>query len=238
MPDLLGIISPLKKFLSDTEESIKINKESTETIVLSLRKDREYNIPDFQREIRWDEDNIAILIDDLESGPKYLGNIILTQHPNNKFSIIDGQQRITTLTMILTCIRKLHSPTISVIKPCKLNIESFPHFSDILLSCFSESQKNDTTILESDKLHQIETYYKLWSFIIDHPAIKDKTNAIKISENLEKSQINILLNRSDDTSDSIRYFIDVNLKGKQLDTEDIFKSYLFKNDPNPEIREA
>ena len=42
--------------------------------------------------------------------------------------------------------------------------------------------------------------------------------------------------KSDDINDGIRYFIDVNLKGKQLDIEDIFKSYLFKNDQSADIR--
>ena len=57
-------------------------------------------------------------------------------------------------------------------------------------------------------------------------------------DNLGKSSVNIILNESDDLKDGIRYFIDVNLKGKQLDTEDIFKGYLFRNDSSIERRNA
>ena len=114
MSDLLGIIAPLKKFLSNTCETISV------PLNFSLNAGRIYFIPDFQREIRWENDNIALLIDDIESGPKYLGNVILTQHPDNRYSIIDGQQRITVLTMILSCIMKLHSQHIDIISPCKL----------------------------------------------------------------------------------------------------------------------
>lgn len=50
-------------------------------------------------------------------------------------------------------------------------------------------------------------------------------------------RFNIIINEADDVSEGIRYFIDVNLKGKQLDVEDIFKSYLFRNDSSKEIRD-
>lgn len=108
MSDLLGIIAPLKKFLSKTEEKICVPLSSNDKEILSLSADRIYTIPDFQREIRWGNDNVAQLIDDIDSGPKYLGNVILTQHSDNLFSIIDGQQRITILTMILLCIKKYY----------------------------------------------------------------------------------------------------------------------------------
>lgn len=56
------------------------------------------------------------------------------------------------------------------------------------------------------------------------------------SSNLSACSFNIIINEADDVSEGIRYFIDVNLKGKQLDVEDIFKSYLFRNDSSEEIR--
>lgn len=232
MSDLLGIIAPLKKFLSNTCETISV------PLNFSLNAGRIYFIPDFQREIRWENDNIALLIDDIESGPKYLGNVILTQHPDNRYSIIDGQQRITVLTMILSCIMKLHSQHIDIISPCKLQIESFSKFSDLLKNYFPLERLDDPEVIVSDRLHQVKKYYSLWNFISSHPSIVDRRNAQKIIENLGKSSVNIILNKSDDIGDGIRYFIDVNLKGKQLDTEDIFKSYLFKNDQSKGIREA
>lgn len=135
MSDLLGIIAPLKKFLSKTEEKIYAPLSSDKEI-LSLSPDRIYTIPDFQREIRWANENVAQLIDDIYSGPKYLGNVILTQHSDDQFSIIDGQQRITILTMILSCIKKYFDEQIDVFSPCKLEIESFSEFSNILLKNF------------------------------------------------------------------------------------------------------
>lgn len=235
MGDLLGIIAPLKKFMSNSNEEVYVSLEGEKKTVLSLAKDRIYNIPDFQREIRWSSDNVALLIDDIKSGPRFLGNIILTKHLDNSFSIIDGQQRITVLTMILSCIKRLHRGEIDIINPCKLTIESFSGFSALIESGFDQNQYTKE-MYESDKLKQVSKYTELWEYIIGTDEIKNKREAKKIIENLCSCSFNIIINEADDVSEGIRYFIDVNLKGKQLDVEDIFKSYLFRNDSGIEIR--
>ncbi|MBD5101765.1 MAG: DUF262 domain-containing protein [Subdoligranulum sp.] len=237
MSELLGIIAPLKKFLSNTNEVISVPLGNPNTEILSLSTNRIYSIPDFQREIRWENENTAQLIDDIRSGPKYLGNIILTQHSSGKFSIIDGQQRITVLTMIVTCINKYHGEKIDIFTPCALSIESFSEFTNILSTFFPSEKLNDECVIKSDRLYQRDKYYSLWNYICNYSTITDQVQAEQLLENLGKSTVNIILNKSTDISDGIRYFIDVNLKGKQLDDEDIFKSYLFKNDSQPAIRE-
>lgn len=236
MPDLLGIIVPLRKFLSNSVENITLTNSHENILV--LEKGRRYVIPDFQRKIRWDQDNVEILLDDLESGSKYLGNIILTQQEENIFSIIDGQQRITILTMILTAILRFHGDDMDVLYPCKLQVDSFFGFEILLDSYFASESLEDQKVCESDHLHQKEKYFNLWKCLIEDERIRDKRKAKALLENLEQSNVNLILNRSDDTKDDIRYFIDVNLKGKQLDVEDIFKSYLFINDSSEEIRAA
>lgn len=236
MADLLGIIAPLKKFLSNTDEKINISLDNKKRVVLSLEKNRIYNIPDFQREIRWSCDNVAILIEDIKSRPRFLGNIILTKHSEKNYSIIDGQQRITILTMVLKCIKELHNGKIDLIDPCKLTIDSFSKFPELLDYSFDE-QKITVEVHKSDKLKQVNKYVELWKYISKLDEITNKRHAKKIIENLETSTFNIIINEADDVGEGIRYFIDVNLKGKQLDIEDIFKSYLFRNDSSKEIRE-
>lgn len=235
MGDLLGIIAPLKKFMSNSYEEVYVSVGGEKRIILSLNKDRIYDIPDFQREIRWSSDNVALLIEDIKSGPKFLGNIILTKHTDNRYSIIDGQQRITILTMVLHCIKQLHESEIDIINPCKLTIESFSKFPTLIEQGFDQNLYTDD-VYKSDKLKQILKYTELWKFILDAEEIKNRQKAKKIIENLGACSFNIIINEADDVGEGIRYFIDVNLKGKQLDVEDIFKSYLFKNDSGKEVR--
>ena len=64
-------------------------------------------IPDYQRIYCWDEKTIRVLWDDvqnLDKEEKYrLGTIIL-QRVGNTFQIIDGQQRLVTLSLILSAL--------------------------------------------------------------------------------------------------------------------------------------
>lgn len=67
-------------------------------------------IPSFQRDYAWRERNVEDLFDDLEEaleggGGHYLGTFILSQQ--NKTApvyVVDGQQRLTTLTMLLDAL--------------------------------------------------------------------------------------------------------------------------------------
>ena len=69
------------------------------------------------------------------------------------------------------------------------------------------------------------------SKIIDTP---DKARVFL--ENLKACQINVIVADEEDVKKSTEYYIDVNLKGIKLDTEDIFKGYLFSQDASPDIR--
>lgn len=62
-------------------------------------------IPDYQRIYCWDEKTIRVLWDDVQNldGKYRLGTVIL-QRVDNSFQIIDGQQRLVTLSLILSAL--------------------------------------------------------------------------------------------------------------------------------------
>ena len=92
--------------------------------VRELLQDVKYSIDYYQREYRWEAKQVRELIDDLsemffaeyEPGmakskvqefPHYfLGSIIISQRDGRSF-IVDGQQRLTTLTLLLIFLRSL-----------------------------------------------------------------------------------------------------------------------------------
>lgn len=84
----------------------------------SLRKvfssDYEFEIPDYQRAYRWGTDEALQLLDDLNESlerdpgdPYFLGSLVLVQKSETEFDVIDGQQRLTTLTILFSVLRDL-----------------------------------------------------------------------------------------------------------------------------------
>ena len=79
------------------------------------RRNTFFTIPDFQRQYSWRRDNCATFMEDFEEAldnnkSLYLGTIFFQQSPDrDKSIIIDGQQRITTILLMLTAIFHLVS---------------------------------------------------------------------------------------------------------------------------------
>ncbi|MFZ5899573.1 MAG: DUF262 domain-containing protein [Bacillota bacterium] len=92
--------------------------ESQDLTVGALFKDF-YSVPDFQREYVWQGEQVERLLQDLFdefydeeghtlTGPEYfLGSIVACKGEDGTFQLIDGQQRMTTLYLILCVIRDM-----------------------------------------------------------------------------------------------------------------------------------
>ena len=67
-----------------------------------------YEVPIYQRNYAWDSDQIEQLIEDIMSTDDdyFLGNLIVNQKDNNVYEVIDGQQRLTTLSLIVLAALK------------------------------------------------------------------------------------------------------------------------------------
>jgi uncharacterized protein with ParB-like and HNH nuclease domain len=67
-----------------------------------------FEVPEFQREYSWADDEVADFWSDLQASlesevPYFLGLVILTDSPKRKF-VVDGQQRLITLTLLAAAI--------------------------------------------------------------------------------------------------------------------------------------
>ncbi|MCX5399819.1 DUF262 domain-containing protein [Streptomyces sp. NBC_00102] len=77
--------------------------------------DYEFRIPDYQRPYAWDVEQAVQLLNDLEESlvrgtdePYFLGSIVLVKTKGGApAEVIDGQQRLTTLTILLAVLRDL-----------------------------------------------------------------------------------------------------------------------------------
>ena len=99
MAGIVGTITNLSDFLSKTQVCLSVKPNDPQQQIICLEADRKYSIPAFQREVRWDDNNLKMLLYDLSRSSKFLGNIILTIKSDHTCEIIDGQQRTTVLTL-------------------------------------------------------------------------------------------------------------------------------------------
>ncbi len=76
-----------------------------------------FEIPLYQRPYAWTDEHVEELLDDLidamrrdSDAPYFLGSIVLIKSDDNpKSEVVDGQQRLTTLTMLLCVLRDISS---------------------------------------------------------------------------------------------------------------------------------
>ena len=93
----------------------KLNVDQKTIMLLFSDKKSDFLIPDYQRPYAWEEGQCQTLWDDIFSfafpdnnyenfnkdEEYFLGSIVTFENENNKKEVIDGQQRLTTLMLLL-----------------------------------------------------------------------------------------------------------------------------------------
>lgn len=85
------------------ENMVQPQECSIENIFL----EHEYIIPIYQRNYSWSKEEIEQLLDDINDINRkyYLGSLIVNEIERNRFEVIDGQQRLTTLFLLLSYLK-------------------------------------------------------------------------------------------------------------------------------------
>ena len=124
--DIMGVFDPLIKEISSShimslsiepyvgetrflEKGLEEDEVSLESCSLGQIFSNKLVIPDYQRNYCWEDKQVNNLWSSLkdipENGPYHLGTIILQKLKDGSYSIIDGQQRLVTLTIILDTLK-------------------------------------------------------------------------------------------------------------------------------------
>ncbi len=230
MSEITGTVIKLRDFLFDVDTQITIKYNGQKHPVLTFSKGRILSIPDYQREIRWKKETLFALMNDIFHRSKFLGNIILSSANDKDYYIIDGQQRLVSLNMLVNFIKFEYASEINDIEnlvEIKLNcFEQFNLFQQSKYDLKFVDATKQSIVKESDKLNQIESLNALYKFIKASKIIDTVDKARGFLKNLMECQINVIAADEEDAKNSTEYYIDVNLKGIKLDTEDIFKGFI------------
>ena len=170
-----------------------------------------YKIPVYQRNYAWDRDEIYTLIkdiyDSLGKSVYYIGTLVTYKRDENIFEVIDGQQRLTTIYIILKAlgIKTIsNNLTYSARKVSARTIENMPDFGN----------ENDCGIVNGFK------YAK--------EALKNIVGDLEIDifKDYFLNNVHIIHYRVPKDVDLNHYFEVMNSRGEQLEKHEIIKAKL------------
>lgn len=197
-------------------QSITIYKSEAENI-FSLT-DKTYQIPLYQRAYAWEDEQIEQLIEDIsdaaEDSNYYLGSLVVADK-GQYYEVIDGQQRLTTLMLLLYCIDKDGYDRVKT----KLRFacrEMSNYTLDNLDGIMNKVQEKDAKNIQESIVAGVK--------IISH---KLKAKCYKCDDFVAKLG-KVLMYRIvvPEHTDLNRYFETMNTRGEQLELHDILKAQL------------
>ena len=218
-----------------------------------------YKIPRYQRPYSWTIDEVSDLWNDLkEEDSAFLGSFVFNYEKCNEdgfIEVIDGQQRLITLTILMAALRDIYKELGDDDK-FRLTQETIAHkdlitgketyrlkCGDSLNKFFCENiQKQNSNIFsvnprEKEKRAVKENYKFLKEKIINESDLfDDKSKKIEYLDGLKKKIFNYKIIRIKTGSDDDAYsiFETVNARGAELTVADLLKNYLFSKIPNTE----
>ena len=228
---------------------MKITPENkTLATVFQIGSHNIYSIPIYQRNYSWKEDQIEMLFNDIkeEDVGYYVGNLLVTTE-NNSISIIDGQQRLATLSLFLLAIFEkvdelIKENTISnpddlyEIKTDikrQLSVREKENMLRLKLLDKDEEIWNNLTysILNNEEPGKWGKYafYKRYKFIKDK-LVSDLGTEKEISNYYHKLiNIDLLQISVNDLNDAYQVFASLNSKGMPLTPLDLLKNVFLSN---------
>jgi hypothetical protein len=206
----------------------------------------EYTIPIYQRNYAWEAKEIEQLLQDIIDYSKnhkdknyYIGTLVVAnneQGATNYYNTIDGQQRLTTLTILSSVIKNHFSSEVDLswFKHLNLNFASRQKSSLSLTAAFAGKFENENYEIN------IRNGYDICLKELDKKLRENEVSLIDFTNYLYQ-YVKILRVSLPNGIDLNHYFEIMNSRGEQLEKHEILKAKLmgfFNNLPDREKYEA
>lgn len=194
-----------------------------------------YAIPMYQRNYAWDEGEITQLIQDVidccdPTHIYYVGTLVVYERPDKSppvFEIIDGQQRLTTLSLLTSYLKKTSRSDVPWYTTLHIQFDSRKHSSKTLEAIFEgEFNYDPAEVLDEKQINTaILNGYRLIQRILPQ---KLKENNVQ-SECFAKflfNRVKIIRVKVPHDTDLNHYFEIMNSRGEQLEKHEVLKAQL------------
>ena len=228
--------------------------------VQQLLQSQSFSIDEYQREYKWEKENIDELLSDLQAkffshykpgdetpavssyGEYFLGSIIVSKR-NGKNYLIDGQQRVTSLTLLLICLYRAAKaqslPVVQTLAPLifsdnlgqpKFNLD-IPERLPVIKALF-EGQ----AFSPDGKDESIQTMYARYGDIEANDLMAELGAALPHFIYWLLTQVGLIEISTDNDSYAYAIFETMNDRGKPLSPVDMLKAYLLAPIEDPQAR--
>lgn len=230
------MISPEKKTIEDILKGSRIT----------------YSVPEYQRNFDWGKSELQDLLDDIKDTKSqdnknlFLGNFIFETSDQSNYKIVDGQQRLTAISIILIAIRE-HAK--------KINEKIFAgEIQPLITSNSSWNNEKGNKIVVSNNIREVFEFISQndwngkWPDQLSKGSAKKQVNKIKpillhIMSELSEYSLDDLKNFTqallysyvvvinvETHQDVFAIFERTNARGLDLNIGDLLKNYLFSHD--------
>jgi uncharacterized protein with ParB-like and HNH nuclease domain len=90
-------------------QEIKIHLDGVSNVL----KTKRFRVPAYQRSYSWEQEHIQSLLNDVHDAIKnkekeyFLGSIVVTGPTDQRYEVVDGQQRLTTVSLLIAAIKDI-----------------------------------------------------------------------------------------------------------------------------------
>jgi len=212
-------------------------KAKAESFVGITSNKKKLEIPFFQRPYVWKEENWEKLFEDLsqsykDSSSPFLGSIILKQNQESEtsYTVIDGQQRLTTFSILLKSIINLILENnthinISHFENCLFNINYKGKDIKILHSYIDRERYNEVLNDRMDKTIKNSRIYNCYNYFSSKigEEFSDAEKKFNFADYLINKDVFVVIS-IDHEEDEQKIFDSINSTGEKLTATDIIKN--------------
>ncbi len=233
--------------------------ESTDQDIRNLLSSSYYRIPRFQRPYSWTRENIQDFWDDVvreEPESYFIGSMVTFKDGSQRYGVVDGQQRLTTITILLAVLRnhlkqlgfndlahgiqnQIERKNIDNRPEFILSTESsYPFFQEHILK-FGEPELELAEMREEGNLRgAFEMLNGLVGSVVAgiqaDQGIKEEQKPNRIRDRLTKIRdavldLKVILVKLDNEDDAYIIFETLNTRGKDLSLADLVKNHVAKH---------
>ncbi|NTW80041.1 MAG: DUF262 domain-containing protein [Geobacteraceae bacterium] len=229
-------------------QEIKIQLEGVSNVL----KTKRFRVPPYQRSYAWEREHVEALLNDIneaihsKENEYFLGSIVVTGPVNQRYEVVDGQQRLTTVSILVAAIKDIfqRDGDFDVVNSVKTDFlasidrkskEKEPRlvlnevdnelYQELIESIPNVNKERFSRQSHKRLLDAADTIFKY----MEDVCTKSKDSEDELHAWLDYLEINlkVIVVTAPDDSNAFIIFETLNDRGLELAISDLLKNYLF-----------